>query len=86
MEPQTLVFVLAAIMFVAVAVFGYILKRKSYKTDSNLHYLQNSPIKEPQICVIMPTFNEESSIKQVVEDFQKQNFDYSFYFLKFHQN
>ena len=53
---------------------GYVLKQKSYKTDSNLHYLQNSPIKERQICVIMPTFNEESTIKQVVEDFQRQNF------------
>ena len=52
----------------------YVLKRKSYKTDSNLHYLQNSPIKEYQICVVMPAFNEELSIKQVVEDFQKQNF------------
>ena len=53
---------------------GYVLKRKSYKTDSNLHYLQNLPIKERQICVVMPAFNEELSIKQVVEDFQRQNF------------
>ena len=53
---------------------GYVLKQKSYKTDSNLHYLQNLPIKERQICVVMPAFNEELSIKQVVEDFQKQNF------------
>ena len=51
----------------------YVLKRKSYKTDSNLHYLQNSPIKERQICVIMPAFNEEMAIKQVVEDFQRQS-------------
>ena len=57
-----------------ITLLGYALKRKSYKTDSNLHYLQNSPIKEHQICVIMPAFNEELSIKQVVEDFQRQNF------------
>ena len=57
-----------------ITLLGYVLKRKSYKTDSNLHYLQNSPIKEYQICVVMPAFNEELSIKQVVEDFQKQNF------------
>ena len=57
-----------------IAVFGYILKRKSYKTDSNLHYLQNSPLDERKICVIMPTFNEALSIKKVVEDFQKQRF------------
>ena len=57
-----------------ITLLGYVLKRKSYKTDSNLHYLQNSPIKEHQVCVIMPAFNEELSIKQVVEDFQRQNF------------
>ena len=52
--------------------FVYILKRKSYKTDSNLHYLQNLPIENHKICVIMPTFNEELSIKKVLEDFQNQ--------------
>ena len=57
-----------------ITLLGYVLKRKSYKTDSDLHYLQNLPIKEHQICVVMPAFNEELSIKQVVEDFQKQNF------------
>ena len=51
---------------------AYVFKRKSYKTDSNLHYLQNSPIDNRKICVIMPTFNEELSIKKVVEDFQSQ--------------
>jgi len=54
--------------------FGYILKQKSYKTDSSLHYLENSPLEERRICVIMPTFNEALSIKQVVEDFRKQKF------------
>ena len=65
--------ILADIIWLFVGL-GYVLKQKSYKTDSNLHYLQNSPIKEYQICVVMPAFNEELSIKQVVEDFQKQNF------------
>ena len=65
--------ILADIVWLIIGL-GYVLKQKSYKTDSNLHYLQNSPIKERQICVIMPTFNEEATIKQVVEDFQRQNF------------
>ena len=65
--------ILADIVWLII-LLGYVLKRKSYKTDSNLHYLQNLPIKEHQICVVMPAFNEELSIKQVVEDFQKQNF------------
>jgi len=54
--------------------FGYMLKQKSYKTDSSLHYLEHLPLKERRICVIMPTFNEELSIKQVVNDFRKQKF------------
>jgi glycosyltransferase involved in cell wall biosynthesis len=65
--------ILADIVWLII-LLGYVLKRKSYKTDSNLHYLQNLPIKEYQICVVMPAFNEELSIKQVVEDFQRQNF------------
>ena len=65
--------ILADIVWLVI-LLGYVLKRKSYKTDSNLHYLQNLPIKEHQICVVMPAFNEELSIKQVVEDFQRQNF------------
>jgi len=65
--------ILADIVWLII-LLGYVLKRKSYKTDSNLHYLQNLPIKEHQICVVMPAFNEELSIKQVVEDFQRQNF------------
>tara|TARA_Y100001936_G_scaffold70180_1_gene69261 strand:+ start:5885 stop:6817 length:933 start_codon:yes stop_codon:yes gene_type:complete len=54
--------------------FAYVLKRKSYKTDSNLHYLQNTPIENHRICVILPTFNEELSIKKVLEDFQNQKY------------
>ena len=54
--------------------FGYILKQKSYKTNSSLHYLENLPLTERRICVIMPTYNEELSIKHVVEDFKKQEF------------
>ena len=53
--------ILADIVWLII-LLGYVLKRKSYKTDSNLHYLQNSPIKERKICVIMPAFNEELSI------------------------
>ena len=44
-----------------IAWFGYILQRKSYKTSLNLHYLQYEKIKDPKICIIVPTFNEELS-------------------------
>ena len=65
--------ILADVVWI-ISTIAYILKRKSYKTDTNLHYLQNSKINEKKICVFMPTFNEELSIKQVIEDFQKQDY------------
>ena len=64
--------ILLDLLWIAIA-FGYMIKQKSYKTDSKLHFLQNSPLDACKICVIMPTFNEEEAIKKVVEDFQSQN-------------
>ena len=64
--------ILLDLLWIAIA-FGYMIKQKSYKTDSKLHFLQNSPLDSCKICVIMPTFNEEEAIKKVVEDFQSQN-------------
>jgi glycosyltransferase involved in cell wall biosynthesis len=66
------ILLLDIIWIVASLVFG--LRRKSYKTDSKLHYLSYSPIVDPKICVFMPTFNEEESIEQVVKDFINQKF------------
>ena len=60
------------IWIVACLCFG--LGRKSYKTDPKLHYLQYSHIADPKICLIIPTFNEESSIEQVVKNFINQKF------------
>ena len=54
--------------------FGYLFRQKSYKTDSPLHYLQSSSLEERRICVVMPTYNEQMSIKHVVDDFKKQEF------------
>ena len=50
----------------------FVFKRKQYKTDIDLYYLIQKPIINPKICVIIPTFNEELGIKQVVEDYIKQ--------------
>jgi len=54
------------------AAFIFALSRKHYKTDTKLHYLNYEPIKEPRICVIIPVFNEERVIGQVVSDFINQ--------------
>ena len=50
----------------------FIIKRKHYKTDPNLHYLKTDKIFEPKICVIIPTYNEEKVVEKVVKDFQSQ--------------
>jgi dolichol-phosphate hexosyltransferase len=55
-----------------VAVLGFAIKRKHYKTDINLHYLKFNPIKCPSIAVVIPTFNEEEVISKVVSDFINQ--------------
>lgn len=55
-----------------VMLFTFIIKRKHYKTDPNLHYLKIDKIVEPKICVIIPTYNEEKIVEKVVKDFQSQ--------------
>ncbi len=52
----------------------FMLKRKDFKTNSKLHYLEYQKLKEPKICVVIPTFNEEESIEKVVNDFGSQPF------------
>ena len=53
---------------------AYILQRKSYKTSSDLHYLQYKVIEDPRICIIIPTYNEELAIGDVVKEFTNQQF------------
>jgi len=50
----------------------FLFNQKRFKTNLNLHYLNYNQIKEPKICVIIPAYNEENNIKQVVTDFIKQ--------------
>lgn len=50
----------------------FLLNQKRFKTNPNLHYLNYNHIKEPKICVIIPAYNEENNMKQVVSDFIKQ--------------
>lgn len=50
----------------------FILKRKHYKTDPNLHYLAYNPIQDPRICVVIPAYNEELAIESVVKDYMYQ--------------
>ena len=53
--------------------------RRNYKTNPELYYLQNKPISKPKIAVILPTYNEELAIKNVIKDFKSQkNVEYVF--------
>ena len=52
---------------------SFMLRRKTYKTDSSLHYLHYEPIPNPSITMIIPSYNEELSIGKVVKDFSKQD-------------
>ena len=56
------------------ALFVFLLKRKNFMTDPRLHYLTYGRIDKPRICVIIPAFNEELSIDQVINDFKNQEF------------
>ena len=57
-----------------IAWFGYIVQRKSYKTNLDLHYLQYKAIEVPKICIVIPTYNEELAIGDVVSKFNSQKF------------
>ena len=50
---------------------GFVYMRKQFKTDAG-HFLNTDVIKQPKICVTMPTFNEEEVITTVVSDYIKQ--------------
>jgi len=52
----------------------FMLKRKHYKTDFELHYLHYSPIIDPKICVVIPTYNEEKNIEGIIHECFNQKF------------
>jgi len=63
--------ILADVLWIiAASVFAF--KRKHYRTDPKLDYLQNNPINNPRICVVVVAYNEELAIGRVVKDFFSQ--------------
>ena len=57
----------------------FVFTRRNYKTNPELYYLQNKPINDPKIAVILPTYNEEMAIDDVIKDFKSQkNVEYVF--------
>lgn len=62
--------ILADMVWVASLII-FILKRKKYKTNTE-YYLENKPIKNPKISVVIPTYNEEKNVKKIVTDYVSQ--------------
>jgi glycosyltransferase involved in cell wall biosynthesis len=54
------------------SIFVYAFRRKSYKTNPQLHYLETKPKIDPNVCVIIPTFNEEKIIQNMLNEFSSQ--------------
>ncbi len=57
-----------------VSISVYAFRRKSYKTNPQLHYLETKSNINPNVCVIIPTFNEEKIIKTMLDGFLSQEF------------
>lgn len=55
-----------------VSILVYAFRRKSYKTNPELHYLETKSKINPNVCVIIPTFNEEKIIKTILDGFFSQ--------------
>jgi len=52
----------------------FMLVRKDFKTNLELHYLDHQKNQVPKICVVIPTYNENESIRKVVRDFFSQQY------------
>ena len=61
-----------ALWIISALIFAY--TRKFYMTDPQLHYLSVNPINEPKVFVIIPAYNEEENVEQVVTDYKNQKF------------
>ena len=61
-----------ALWIISALIFAY--TRKFYMTDPQLHYLSVNSINEPKVFVIIPAYNEEENVEQVVTDYKNQKF------------
>lgn len=66
--------ILLADSFWIIAFTVFLFKRRQYKVNADLHYLNYRPIPNPKICVSMCSYNEEQAIEKVVKDFISQKF------------
>lgn len=57
-----------------VSFFIYLFSRKKYRIETERHFLQYDPIENPRICVIIPAYNEQDSIQQVVNDYRDHKY------------
>ena len=55
-----------------ICVLIFMVIRKNYKSDIDLHYLKNYKIEKPKITVVIPAFNEEKAIEKTIKDYKRQ--------------
>ncbi len=54
--------------------FIYLFSRRNYRTEVKQHFLQYEHLMNPRICVVIPAYNEEATIQQVVNEHLNQEF------------
>lgn len=64
--------ILADSIWLSIAI-GFALKRKKYKTEPE-YYLSHTPISNPNVAVIIPTFNEANNVEKVVNSYLNQEY------------
>lgn len=52
----------------------YLFSRRNYRTETKRHFLQYGHLTNPRICVVIPAYNEEATIQQVVNEYRNQEF------------
>jgi glycosyltransferase involved in cell wall biosynthesis len=52
----------------------YLFSRRNYRTEAKRHFLQYEHFTNPRICVVIPAYNEEPTIQQVVNEYRNQEF------------
>ena len=64
---------LADIIWVVTAIL-FMVKRRNYKNEREVHFLKYKKFANPTICMVIPAYNESESIETIVKEFLKTRF------------
>jgi len=63
--------IISDVVWIGIA-FLYAIKRKNYRTDPEEYYFKKKPLNDKTTCVVIPAYNEELAIGNLVTDFLKR--------------